>query len=147
MGNGRGRAAYPAGVRAVEWEELTRAHAERADALTAGHRARKRAGERHAIEDFLFEYYNTRPSLLRRWHPGVGVVLEPSDNGVAPHGGWRWYRTDDHGVVTLDAAALLADRGDTVAFVHGLLTATASRPVGSPATRAGRSPRATPAPS
>jgi hypothetical protein len=115
-------------VRAEVWQELARAHAERADALTAAHRARKAAGRRHAIEDFLFEYYNTRPSLLRRWHPGAGVVLEPAPDGPAPHATWRWYRTDD-GAVTLDVDAFLADRGETVAFVHRLLTATASRPV------------------
>jgi hypothetical protein len=27
------------------------------------------------VEDFLFEYYPYRPAQLRRWHPGVGVVL------------------------------------------------------------------------
>ena len=84
-------------MRAEEWQERSRAHAERADALTAGHRARKAAGERHAVEDFLFEYYNTRPSLLRRWHPGADVVLEPGAHG-APHAAWRWYRTDDGAV-------------------------------------------------
>jgi hypothetical protein len=35
---------------------------------------------------------------------------------------------DDGGVVRLDAAAFLADRGDTVRFVRGLLAATAGRP-------------------
>jgi len=114
-------------VRAEVWQELSRAHAERADAMTAGHRARRAAGERHAVEDFLFEYYSTRPALLRRWHPGTGVVLEPSAQGPAPHAAWRWYRPDGDAVV-LDAAAFLADRGDTVRFVHRLLTATASRP-------------------
>jgi hypothetical protein len=115
-------------VRAEVWEELARAHAERADALTSGHRARRAAGQRHAVEDFLFEYYSTRPSVLRRWHPGAGVVLEPGPGGPAPHAGRRWYATDDDGGVRLDVDGFLADRGDTVAFVHRLLTATASRP-------------------
>jgi hypothetical protein len=119
---------YPGPVRAEVWQELARAHAERADALTAGHRARRAADERHAIEDFLFEYYSTRPVLLRRWHPGAGVVLAPAADGPAPHARWRWYRSDDDGAVTLDVDAFLADRGDTVRFVHRLLTATASRP-------------------
>jgi len=110
------------------WAELSRAHAGRADALTAGHRARRARGERHAVEDFLFEYYNTRPSLLRRWHPGPGVALEPADGAPAPHHAWRWYTTGPDGAVSLDVAAFLAERGDTVAFVDRLLTATASRP-------------------
>jgi hypothetical protein len=115
-------------VRAEVWRERARAHAERADALTAGHRARRARGERHAVEDFLYEYYNTRPSLLRRWHPGAGVVLDPAADGPAPHARWRWYDTDGDGGVRLDAAALLADRGETVGFVHRLLSATAARP-------------------
>jgi hypothetical protein len=110
------------------WQERALLHAERADALTAGHRARKARGERHAVEDFLYEYHNTRPSLLRRWHPGTGVVLEASHNRPAPHAGRRWYATDDDGAVRLDAEAFVADRGDTVRFVHRLLTATAARP-------------------
>jgi hypothetical protein len=110
------------------WTGLASRHAERADELTAGHRARRARGERHAIEDFLFEYYNTRPSLLRRWHPGARIALEPTAIGPAPHRAWRWYRVDPDGLVTLDSDAFLADRRDTVEFVHRLLTATASRP-------------------
>jgi hypothetical protein len=126
-GPGRGRSILVT-VRAEVWGELARAHEERADALTAGHRARKARGERHAVEDFLFEYYSTRPSLLRRWHPGADVVLGPGDDGPAPHARWRWYVTDADGGARLDADAFLAERGDTVAFVHRLLSATASRP-------------------
>jgi hypothetical protein len=108
---------------AEEWTALAKAHAERIDALTAGARARRAAGQRHPVEDFLYEYYNTRPSLLRRWHPGPGLALA----GPAPHAHWRWYVTDDD-TVRLDVAGFLADRGDTVRFVRGLLDATASRP-------------------
>jgi len=36
---------------------------------------------------------------------------------------------DDGGVVSLDVAAFLADRGETVRYIHALLGATASRPV------------------
>jgi hypothetical protein len=102
------------------------AHAERADALTAGHRARRAAGERHAIEDFLFEYYPAKPAQLRRWHPGVGTVL--ADAAGSPQAGWRWYGVDDAGAVALDVAAFLADRGSTVGYVHALVGATAARP-------------------
>ena len=120
--------AVPVRLAAADWTERSRAHAERADRLTAAHRARRAAGTRHVVEDFLFEYYNTRPSQLRRWHPGAGIELEPASSDPAPQATWRWYRADDAGVVAFDAAAFLADRGDTVRFVHRLLTATASRP-------------------
>ena len=105
------------------WTARSEAHADRVDALTAGARARRAAGERHPVEDFLYEYYNTRPSVLRRWHPGPHVALA----GPAPQSGRRWYRTEND-AVRLDVEAFLADRGETVRFVRGLLAATASRP-------------------
>ena len=62
---------------------------QRADAFTAGRRERRSRQQKHAIEDFLFEYYPVTPAALRRWHPGVGVALD----APAPHADWRWYRT------------------------------------------------------
>ncbi len=84
-------------------ERRRTAHEARADALLAGHLARRSRGEKHPVEDFLFTYYSLRPSRLRRWNPGL-----PD----AP----------------ADVEAYLAKRGDMVRFVHTLLTATASRP-------------------
>ncbi|MBD7917639.1 3-methyladenine DNA glycosylase [Cellulomonas sp. Sa3CUA2] len=120
--------AAPTVLDAAAWAPRAAAHAERADVLTAGHRARRSRHEKHAVEDFLFEYYPATPAQLRRWHPGAGVALAPGEDGPARHASWRWYRTDDAGAATLDVDAFLAARGDTVRFVAGLLAATASRP-------------------
>jgi len=112
----------------ASWTAAAADHAARADGLTAAHRARRAAGVRHPIEDFLVDYYGLRPGRLRRWHPGVGVALEGDD---PPHRGERWYAETTVGGRTrvgLDTAAFLADRGGTVAYVHRLLAATASRP-------------------
>jgi hypothetical protein len=112
------------------WQASAQAHRERADRLTAVWRDAHAAGRRHAIEDFLFTYYPTRPGALRRWNPGAGVVLavDADDERL----GWRWHRAvalpDGRTGATLDAAAFLADRGDTVRYVRGLVGATASRP-------------------
>ena len=111
-----------------QWGPEQTAHAARADGLTAAHRARRAAGIRHPVEDFLVDYYGLRPGRLRRWHPGVGVALAGED---APHDGERWYAratSDDGPVVGLDTDAFLADRGGTVTYVRALLAATASRP-------------------
>ncbi|MEW2474820.1 MULTISPECIES: 3-methyladenine DNA glycosylase [Micromonospora] len=124
-------ACAPAGsdrLPAAVWLPRAWAHEERADALTAGHRRRRAARQRHAIDDFLYEYYGTRPSVLRRWHPGVGVRLEPGPDGPAPNGQWRWYVTDSDGLVGFDAAAFLADRAESVRFISRLLSAIATRP-------------------
>ncbi|NMM15705.1 MAG: 3-methyladenine DNA glycosylase [Cellulomonas sp.] len=115
-------------VPAAAWLPLAEAHAARADALTAAHRARQAARERHPIDDFLYDYSGTKPSLLRRGHPGAGAALGRTPDGPAEHAAWRWYATDDNGTVGLDVQALGADRGDTVRYVRMLLTATADRP-------------------
>lgn len=118
----------PAVLDAATWSSRSDAHAARADAATAGHRARRSRHEKHAVEDFLFEYYPATPGQLRRWHPGAGVALAPGADGPAPHAAWRWYRTADDGTVALDVDAFTAARGDTVRFVTTLLAATAARP-------------------
>lgn len=112
----------------TQWSPLAEAHAQRADALTASYRARRRTGQPHAVEDFLFTYYPTRSAVLRRWHPGVGVGLAPGPGGGAPHQQWRWYTTGGDGIVRLDTVAYLAGRVESVRFVHRLLSAIAARP-------------------
>jgi hypothetical protein len=113
---------------APDWMARTDAHAARADSFTSAYRARRAARARHAIDDFLFDYYGTRPAVLRRWHPGVGVGLEPGADGPAPHAQWRWYTTDAEGVVRFDVAAYVGNRHQSVRYIHRLLTAIALRP-------------------
>jgi hypothetical protein len=110
--------APPAGDPAAEeltplqWRARRRLHETRVDGLLAGHLARRRRGERHPVEDFLFTYYGLRPARLRRWHPGAFVTVIQDDG-----------RRD-----RLDVGAYLDRRADTVGFVHRLLVATAARP-------------------
>lgn len=125
-GPGRAPAAPPDAVLPPEvWHAREAAHVARADAFTAEQRARRAAGRRDPVEDFLADYYGVRPGVLARWHPGVGTTL--ADAAGSPVAGRRWYRTDGADV-RLDAAAFLADRSDGVRHVHQLLVATASRP-------------------
>ncbi|WP_317846274.1 3-methyladenine DNA glycosylase [Nocardioides rotundus] len=56
------------------WRAREAAHVARIDGLIAGHVARRAAGERHPVHDFMFTYYSHRPAQLRRWHPGFGVL-------------------------------------------------------------------------
>ncbi|MHC1560067.1 3-methyladenine DNA glycosylase [Actinomycetospora sp. C-140] len=105
-----------------EWRARAAEHAARADALTAGHRARRQRGEAHPVEDFLYTYYPTRPSRLRRWHPGAGVVLADAEERA----GWRHYVVEDGGS-RVDHETLGQERGATITFVAALLRATASR--------------------
>ena len=107
------------------WQARRAAHEQRVDAWTGPHLERRRRREKHPVEDFLFEYYSHRPNLLRRWHPGAGVTL--AGESAREYLRWDGYRETAHGV-SLDLDAILAKRGDTVRWVHGLLTRTADRP-------------------
>ncbi|MCM0678549.1 3-methyladenine DNA glycosylase [Micromonospora phytophila] len=107
----------------ARWQARRRAHEERVDAWLTPHLARRRRGERHPVEDFLFTYYSHRPAQLRRWHPGAGVVLRDAD--AAEFG--RDYRATAAGV-TLDTEGVLARRAESVGWIRALLAATAGRP-------------------
>lgn len=107
----------------AEWQALASAHEARTDALTAGQRERLATGKRHAIEDFLFDYYAVKPRHVRRWHPGLGVGLEGAD----AHRDFRWYVTSDSGVTSVSRDALLSDRRESVTYIRRLLAATAGR--------------------
>ncbi len=108
-----------------EWRPRAAEHRARADALTAGHRARRQRGETHAVEDFLFTYYSCSPAELRRWHPGAGIVLH---GAAEERGAWRHYTTVDGTDARVDLTAYFAKRGGTVDYVERLLSATLERP-------------------
>lgn len=109
----------------TDWCERAERHAERVDALTADHLRRRREGERHPVEDFLFTYYNLKPAQLRRWHPGVGTTL--TGEGARERLSERFYTELDGGGVGLDVPAFLTAR-PVLDFVERLLSAVASRP-------------------
>ncbi|GAA4526273.1 hypothetical protein GCM10023160_20600 [Brachybacterium paraconglomeratum] len=120
----------------VEAAAARRAHEDRADALTAAHRARRRRGEKHAVEDFLFTYYPFSPARLRRWHPGwdtaydaaadLGTDGESVIADVDEAGHRSWY-LDDAGQVVhrrADVVRYIAERGDALGFMTRLLSAS-----------------------
>jgi hypothetical protein len=107
------------------WEEQEAAHAARADALTAGRRARAARGQTHPVDDFLYTYYSYKPAVLRRWHPGADVTLaDAADSGRA---GWRWYRSGPTGV-RADTVAFAADKGTLIKAVRAILRGSLDRP-------------------
>ncbi|WP_065570678.1 3-methyladenine DNA glycosylase [Microbacterium oleivorans] len=107
-----------------DWTDRMQAHAERADALTAGRRRRAARAETHPVDDFLYTYYSYKPSLLRRWHPGRDVRL--ADAADAPHIAWRWYRVDRDAVIA-DAEAFLTEKAPLVRAIRGILSSTLGR--------------------
>lgn len=115
----------PASLSADDWRTRGERHRERADALTAEHRSRAARGEKHPVWDFLFTYYNYRPALLRRWHPGAGIELEDASERLS----WRWYSPGaSEGSAVPDAALFAAEKSALAALIEQILGRTASRP-------------------
>lgn len=109
------------------WRARERAHTERADALTAEHRERASRGEKHPVWDFLFTYYSYAPAQLRRWHPGPGVELAGAAGDA--RASWRWYVPGTAArSLTVDRAALEAEKAPMLRGVERILRSTAARP-------------------
>ena len=123
---------------ADEWRALEEAHQQRVSRYADPYLARRSAGQKHPVEDFLFTYYTQKPGQLRRWHAGAGAVL--LGDAAAPRGAWKHYRRLDDDelaslglpagttAVAVDTAAFLAERKEAVAFAGIILRRTASRP-------------------
>ncbi|HEY8996020.1 MAG TPA: 3-methyladenine DNA glycosylase [Lacunisphaera sp.] len=121
-----------------DWRSRQSAHETRVRAWTDPHQARQTRGEKHPVEDFLFEYYRFRPSWLRRWHPGPDVVLL----GESAREFLRWpeyvemvepgFRPTASSAsvsgVALNVSAFEPKRRDTLVWLLSLLRATAERP-------------------
>ena len=103
-----------------QWQSRAAEHRDEARRELADVVWRRDRGLKEPVDDFLFHYYNLRPSHLMQWHPGVGVELEDDGSWRPPH-----YRVQD-GIAHFDAHAFLAKRRGTVETARRLLTAAAS---------------------
>lgn len=84
-------------ISADVWWPIAQSHERAARSRSAGHEARRRRGERHPLEDFLWEYYPLRPGRLATWHPGFDsdgysqVLLSPAASGIDDQAAQRWF--------------------------------------------------------
>ena len=121
-----GRPDEPAVVLAEPiWRARRLAHEQRVHGWIDPRRARQTRGEKHPVEDFLFEYYRFRPRELLRWHPGPDVVL--AGEGAREYLRWPEYHETDGGVA-LNVAAFAPSRRATLVWLRGLLRNTQERP-------------------
>ena len=108
-----------------EWRERQQIHERRVRAWTDPHQERAARGEKHPVYDFLFNYYAYRPSWLRRWHPGIGVIL--SGEEAREFLRWPEYGETADGIM-VNSATLPPQRLATVEWLLNLLTAMSERP-------------------
>ena len=107
------------------WLARREAHEKRVDPWIAPRLERSSRGERHPVDDFLFEYYSYRPGHLRRWHPGVGIAL----TGVAAEEFLALAHYERLGIgIGASAATLKPQRLQFIRWLLDLLEAVRDRP-------------------
>ncbi len=106
----------------AQWRARREAHQTRLLPFIEAHRARRGRAEKHAVWDFLWEYYSFKPAQLLRWSPGIGVELR---NGAAEFTGKEWTPTPDG--AALDIAKFPRHRLEGVREILNLLEQTAAR--------------------
>lgn len=105
-----------------EWHARRDAHEARVRPWVEPRLTRMSLGQRHPIEDFLFEYYSHRPGQLLRWHAGFGFTIEGGDEYL-PHKGYVKTATG----VAADPSTLSAQRRESIRWLQGMLEATLAR--------------------
>lgn len=110
----------------ADWQARERAHRQRAEVHTLPLRDRRARGISDPVGDFLFQYYPYPPSLLERWHPGLGVGLVVGPGWEAVFNG-SLHRLDG-GIIRLDPALLPGKAVERIRWIHSLLVATRDRP-------------------
>ena len=108
-----------------EWQPRRAAHERRVEPWIAPRLARCLRGEKHPVDDFLFEYYGYRPGLLRRWHPGLGFAL--AGGAAREYLGFSGYAECGDGV-TAEAARLSESRREGLRWLAKFLEMTQARP-------------------
>jgi hypothetical protein len=113
-------------VRERDWLPRAAAHEARVDAWLQPHLERRRRGEKHPVEDFLFDYYHHSPAQLRRWSPGLGPRLDGPEALRRYADLADWVLTADGHGVTPDPARAARHQG-RCSDASRLLRATAGR--------------------
>lgn len=106
----------------TEWRARARRHRERLAPLVAPRLERRRHGDAHPVDDFLFTYYSFRPAQLLTWHPGLGIACQDGEELLSRRG---YIRVEEG--VTVDAS-VFPSRRRTADWVVGLLEGMRERP-------------------
>jgi hypothetical protein len=105
----------------AQWRAMAATHKASVEAITWDVRARKTAGQRHPIDDFMWTYYSQRPTQFMRWHPGAGFQLEDAAEYESERG---YVVTDGTAAVS---AEFLTHRRESLQWMLDLQTSLISR--------------------
>lgn len=111
-----------------EWSHRAQEHFQKTSRWTKPHRQRRSLQQKHPIDDFLFDYYSFRPSLLEKWSPGFGVFLKeasPVDLPIPRE--WTETTHDHHKGITLSPEQFPIHRRESFKWIIQLLEITLQR--------------------
>ncbi len=114
----------------AQWRAARSNHVARLAPFVEAHRARRSRGHKHAVWDFMWEYYNHKPAQLLSWSPGIGVELQ---DGAADFSAKFWSPTERDSTnnaadgVTLDIGKFPRHRAEGAREILNLLEQTAAR--------------------
>ena len=108
------------------WQQRRLDHEQRVDRWVLGRQERRARGERHPVDDFLFEYYPYSVTKLRSWHPGFGITLAGDDDALHPYRSHPDYISVDDGF-TADGERFERHRARRDLVIR-ILTNTQQRP-------------------
>ena len=112
----------------TDWHLQREAHYTRVDEWIQPHLWRKARGQKHPIEDFLFDYYPFSPGRLRLWNPGPFAQLSDYRDDTALPIGFNVNAEHTAAFTWAELSAQHQQRlSQEVSWVHRLLTGTRSR--------------------
>lgn len=106
-----------------EWQQQKASHEQAIGELIDPYLQRRSEQQKDPVMDFLFEYYAFRPSHLRRWSPGPGVLLV--DGNIHD---WQFKAmSTQHNDCFLDITHFSPDRISSLKWILEVLQNSASR--------------------
>ncbi len=109
----------------AEWQARRTSHLERVSAWAQDRVDRSNRAIPNPVYDFLFNYYPFRPSHLKRWSPGIGVVLEDAQPSELD---WSDDFESRNDTAYIPALAFPNRRRDYLEWAHRYLIGIANRP-------------------
>ena len=77
----------------TQWQSMANKYVKEVSQWTVPFRKRRRKGNSHPVDDFLFVYYRYSSGQLENWHPGANIRLQ-CPGGVPGHFSAKHYRID-----------------------------------------------------
>ncbi len=107
----------------AEWKHRQKVHQESISTILDPYLEKRSRHVKNPVLDFLFEYYQFRPSHLRRWSPGIGTAIE-TEGGDLPEISELTLRSN---IAYLDPADFPENRKSSAEWIHQFLLKTTDR--------------------